>query len=463
MVNDAPATVGLLKRLGKLLVDLHGPHEHQSLLSAAAQLALLDAHAHTGEEKAVYAGIYAKRRTLLEELGVLTADVPDLEGRLDLLRYRVKEIEGAGLVAGEEEAVRGEQAAVGNAARILELAQEVTMAISEGEPNALGVLGSARRALEELGRLLPGGGGWAGELQASGEALAGLSADIQRAVSHIDADGARLEWLDERLAVYERLKRKYGPTLEDVMGTLVESKERLEALVTRGERKAAVEKELAGVEADLRRAGEVLRAKRVKAAKELAAAIMRELRPLGFQRCHFSVMLTPAAVPGPEGLDEVEFMFSANPGEGERPLRAIASSGEISRVMLGIKVVLAAADKIPLLVFDEIDANVGGETAHAVGRKLAEAGRTRQVVAITHLAPVAVCGGVHFAVRKAVEGGRTRTFAVRLEGGARTEEIARMLGGRDASGIVMKHAEELLAGGVGGGVSDVFRGSGRTG
>jgi DNA repair protein RecN (Recombination protein N) len=445
-VNDAPVTLGLLKQLGRVLVDLHGPHDHQSLLSPAAQLALLDAYAHSGPELAAYREVFGKRRALLESLEELSAEVPDLEGQIDLLEYRVKDIESVSPEAGEEESVRREQAAVGNAARILELSQQAAWGISEDEASALQALGPVRRALEELEKVWPEAEGWAGELKGHADALAALSAEIQRAASHVEADGGRLEWLDGRLAAYERLKRKYGPELEDVLGVLEESKRRLAALRSRGERREAAERELQGVEKELRRAGGALRAKRRAAAARLEKAVEGELRPLGFAQCRFSVRLAEAEEPQTDGLDRVEFGFSANPGEPERALRAIASSGEISRVMLGIKVVLASVDEIPLLVFDEIDANVGGETAHAVGRKLAEAGKTRQVVAITHLAPVAACGGTHFVVRKAVEDGRTRTFVAEVSGAEREAEISRMLGGDDGSGVVLRHAQELLKG-----------------
>jgi len=260
----------------------------------------------------------------------------------------------------------------------------------------------------------------------------------------IDADPARLEWLDQRLATYDTLKRKYGPGLDEILETLETSRARLQDLQTRDQQRARVEKDLVAAEDKLKTRGKALGRRRAEAARKLAPAITSELRALGFEHGAFEIQLSTAETPGASGLDRIEFAFAPNVGEPMRALRAIASSGEISRVMLGIKVVLAEADQIPLLVFDEIDANVGGETAHAVGKKLAEAARRRQVIAITHLPPVAACGTRHHAVRKSVQAGRTRTEVVPLGPGERVEELARMLGGRDTTSVTLRHAAELL-------------------
>ena len=429
-VNDAPVTLPLLKRLGARLVDLHGPHDHQSLFQPAAQLDILDADTE------------AWRRDAAEEL---SRDVGDLAAQIDLLAYRVKEIEEAEPVEGEEEKVRAEQQTTGHAQRILELGQQVVQAISEDENAALSVLAPARKALDELARLMPAAQDWPEALRAPTDALAALSVSIQRELSAIDADPARLEWLDQRLATYDKLKRKYGGSVEEILAALETSRARLKDLRSRDEQKAAVAKEIAAAEKELRVLGAALRKRRAAAAEKLAPAITAELQALGFAHGAFGIELPPTDEPAATGLDRAEFGFAPNVGEPMRPLRAIASSGEISRVMLALKVVLAEADKIPLLVFDEIDANVGGETAHAVGRKLAQAAKRRQVVAITHLPPVAACGAHHFAVRKTVRDGRTHTSVAPLDEAARVDELARMLGGRASTSVALRHAAELLA------------------
>ena len=444
-VNDAPATLPLLKRLGALLVDLHGPHDHQSLFHPASQLDVLDAYARAETERTVYAAGFAKRQVLLARREELARDGGDLAAQIDLLAYRVKEIETAEPVEGEEETVRAEQQTAGHAQRILELGQQVVQAISEDENAALSTLAPARKALEELARLMPAAQDWPEALRAHTDALAALSGTLQRELSAIDADPARLEWLDQRLATYDKLKRKYGGSVPDILATLEASRTRLKDLLTRDQQRAAVVKDLAASARELQALGQALRQRRQAAADKLAPAVTAELRALGFEHGAFDIHLVPAEEPAATGLDHAEFGFAPNVGEPMRPLRAIASSGEISRVMLAIKVVLAAADRIPLLVFDEIDANVGGETAHAVARKLVAAARGRQVIAIAHLPPVAARGAHHYAVRKTVKAGRTHTTVVQLDEGGRVEELARMLGGRESTSVALRHAAELLA------------------
>jgi len=444
-VNDAPVTLPLLKRLGALLVDLHGPHDHQSLFQPASQLDILDAFAHAEKERAACAAAFGKWQALQDRRAELSRDVGDLAAQIDLLAYRAKEIEEAAPVEGEEEQVRAEQQTAGHAQRILELGQQVVQAISEDENAALAVLAPARKALEELARLMPAAKEWPEELRRHTDALAALSGTLQRELADVDADPARLAWLDQRLATYDKLKRKYGGSVADILATLETTQARLKDLRSRDEQKAAVAKEIAAAEKELQVLGLALRKRRLTAAEKLAPAITAELQALGFEHGAFGIQLPPAETPTAAGLDRAEFGFAPNVGEPMRPLRAIASSGEISRVMLAIKVVLAEADKIPLLVFDEIDANVGGETAHAVGRKLAQAARKRQVVAITHLPPVAACGAHHFAVRKSVRDGRTHTTVAPLDADARVEELARMLGGRESTSVALRHAAELLA------------------
>jgi DNA repair protein RecN (Recombination protein N) len=444
-VNDVPVTLPLLKRLGRILVDLHGPHDHQSLFQTSSQLEILDIYARTAKERAPYSEAYSRWQTLLARREKLSENVDDLDAQIDLLSYRVKEIEEAAPEEGEEETVRAEQQTVGNAQRILELGQMVVQASTEDEHSALSILAPAHQALEELSRLLPAGAGWPEEFRQHTDALASLSSAIEQEVSRVEGDPARLEWLDQRLATYAALKRKYGPGLEDILRTLETDQARLKELMGRDRLKAEVEKEIVAAENDLQTLGKALSKKRKAAASKLATAITDELRALGFEHGAFDIHLTDADTPASSGIDQIEFAFAPNVGEPMRALRTIASSGEISRVMLGIKVVLAEADQIPLLVFDEIDANVGGETAHAVGKKLAEAARRRQVIAITHLPPVAACGAHQHAVRKSVQDGRTRTEVVLLSPEQRVEELARMLGGRDTTSVAMRHAEELLS------------------
>lgn len=443
-VNDAPATLPLLKRLGAHLVDLHGPHDHQSLFHPAAQLALLDAYAGLDGALEEYGAAFAERQGWLERLAELSGPDDGLADQIDLLSWRVKEIDEVGPSIEDEAQVRAEHETLGHMQRVLELGQTVVQAVSEAETSALETLAPALKAAEELSRLHPDAAGWAETLRGHADGLAALSLAVQRALGDLEGDADRMEFLDGRLAAYERLKRKYGPGVEEVLAARAAAAERLADLQARDERRGEARREAERLAGVLRELGGKISRARAAAAERLAPAVTAELKDLAFPHAALRVDLSALDEPGPRGLDAVEFVFSPNAGEPPRPLRAIASSGEISRVMLALKVVLAAADPVELLVFDEIDANVGGETAHAVGAKLRLAAANRQIVVITHLAPVAACGAHHFAVRKSVADGRTSTGVAPLDAESRVTEIARMLGS-PTSPVVREHAKALLA------------------
>lgn len=443
LVNDSPVTLQVLKLVGDLLVDLHGPHDHQSLLRPDFQLDLLDAFGHHARERAAYADAYRALQELQARRAELARGQDDVPGQVEFLTYRARELEEAALEEGEEERILEEHRVAGHAQRILELGGQVADALLDREDSALNALGAAQKGLEELARLLPEAEAWRAEARAAATTAKELHGAIHHRLGQMETDPARLEWLDQRLAVYQKLKRKYHAGVPELLGLLRDMRRQLEDLAARGERLAELDQERARAEAAARARGAALGALRRGQAGRLAEAITRELRALGFARGAFEVALREAPL-GPSGADEVEFGFAPNVGEARQPLHAIASSGEISRVMLAVKVVLARHDRIPVLVFDEIDANVGGELGAAVGRKLAEVARTRQVICVTHLPQVAACGNHHLAVEKTVHDGRTFTRAQALADEQRVGEIARMLGGRDVTSVVLKHARELL-------------------
>ncbi len=445
LVNDSPVTLPVLKTLGDALVDMHGPYDHQSLLKTGAQLDILDAFGQLAADRAAYQEKYKAFQTLdkrFQELSNL--DDSGLAEQIELLAWRVKEIEEAKISEEDEAAVQQEHEQIANAQNILELAQTAAGGLTEAEYSAFEGLTAARKACTQLVKYLPDAEAWAEELEGAARTAQEISAAIQSAVEDVNAGPERLQFLDERLALYRNFKRKHAPTVPEILAKLDEWKARLKDLQSRDEQRAAVGTDRAAALVETEKAGRILRKKRQKVAGELADAITTELRDLGFEHGLFEVQLLDLDEPAASGMDEIEFGFAPNAGESMRPLRAIASSGEISRVMLAVKAVLARHDRIPLLVFDEIDANVGGEIANAVGDKLAQVGQTHQVIAITHLPQVAVCGSTHFAVAKRVQDGRTFTRIAKLEGPERTEEIARMLGGKDLTKVTLRHAEELL-------------------
>ncbi|HMO65270.1 MAG TPA: DNA repair protein RecN, partial [Verrucomicrobiota bacterium] len=428
-VNGSPATLAALAQLGEWLVDLHGPHDHQSLFSPAKQLGLLDAFAGLGEPSAALAALHDARTALDARKAALIVDERTYAQRLELLRHQVREITAARLRPGEDEEVEAEHRRASNAAQILQFAQGALEALSEGDDNLLQRASTVGRALHDLQRLDPA----ASALGGLHEQAVGAWRELQHALSahadKVELDPARLAELEERLNLIQSLKRKYGPRLEDVAAFGAQAQAELAALEGREAELARLDAEAARLDAELRAAGAALTAARRRAGPKLARAVEAQLRELGFPQGAFTVALRPLEAPARTGFDAAEFQFAPNPGEPARPLRAIASSGELARVMLGVKTVLAAQDEIPVLVFDEVDANVGGETAHAVGARMREIGARRQVLCITHLAPVAAAAETHYVVEKEVRDGRTVSEIRALDGQARIEELARMLGG----------------------------------
>jgi DNA repair protein RecN (Recombination protein N) len=299
--------------------------------------------------------------------------------------------------------------------------------------------------LHDLQRVDPGAQPLVTAHEQSTAALRELRTELSRYADAVELDPARFAELEERLNLLQSLKRKYGPSLAEVMTFGAEAKQKLQALEQRDAELARLNAALQKLDRELQRTGQQLSAERKKLIPKLSKAVAKELNALGFAQSQFDVALTLNSQPSTlnaSGLDTIEFQFAPNPGEPARPLRAIASSGEMARVMLALKTVLAAEDEVPVLVFDEVDANVGGETAHAVGEKMRQIARTHQVLCITHLAPVAAHADAHFVVTKQVRDGRTVSEMELLNKSARVEELARMLGG--AGTAARKHAEALL-------------------
>ena len=443
-VNGSPVTLQVLKRIGDLLVDIHGPHDHQSLLIPESQLDILDSYGHLWKERGAYESLFDRLRAVERKLDELNGDEKELAEQMDSLSYRVKEIGDAELREDEEDALQQEHILLGNAERIQELGGDVTGRLIEQDPSAFDLLTSARQSLGHLESLTPDGKNWLAELDAIIRQTQALSLDMNRVLSGIEHNPERLAWLDERLTLYQRLKRKYGPTVAEVLETLRTARERLERLETRGEQTAQLEKERQEILSLLHASAEALTKSRKSAAQKMSKTIEKELQALGLKHGAFTVAFGRAD-PRPSGMDLVEFEFAPNAGEQKQALRLIASSGEMSRVMLAIKTVLAAHDRIPVLVFDEIDSNVGGETAKAVGAKLAEVAANHQVLCITHFPQVAVYGSQHLAVEKKEREGRTYSTVRTLSGEERVEEVARMLGGRDLTSMTLDHAREMLS------------------
>lgn len=441
-VNGSATTIGVLKQLGDGLIDLHGPHDHQSLLSVEKQLALLDAY--TGAEKARedYETTWRLLNRLITERDELASNEASLERELDLLRHQVCEIEAAQLRIEEEEEINSRYAVASNARRLLELSSAALGRLTEAEDAVLSRLAEIGKTLRDLERIDPAASRFSDSLHRGIAELDDLANGLQHYANELELEPGELQQIEERVSLFETLKRKYGPALRDVIDFGARAAERLSKIESRGEELTRLEKEIAATRAKLLDVGGKLSAKRKTGAPKLAASVTSHLRDLGFKRSEFSVQLAPLPEPGFHGLENAEFLFAPNPGEPAKPLKAIASSGEVSRVMLAVKSSLAAQDTISLLVFDEIDANVGGEIAHAVGAKMASLGEKHQVLCITHLPQVAASADAQFVVTKEFVNERTVSRLTPVEGKARVEEIARMLGGKSDSALA--HARTLL-------------------
>ena len=472
-VDDESVSVAELKELGAGLVDIHGPTANQRLVEEDFQRETLDALVGGNAAKRRYEAAFSSWSDLKAQVSRLLSS-SSAEDELDLLRFQVNELEEAEL-SDEDETLGERHAAAAHAEEIVENANAVTEGLG-GDSSAAEILIALQPRFREMAKHLPAAADWAAQAEELTLKVQELSRTVADAASKLDAGDEDLEELDARLTLVNRLKRKYrADDVPGLLSALAAKKERLDALEHREERLKELEAQVAAADKVVRTAGAELTKGRKAAAQRLSKAVTKELKDLGFLQAKFSVELEPAE-PAAHGMDRVVYLFEPNPGESARPLAQIASSGEIARVMLAIKCVekLRSCEVVKLrsceaeksrgrsgcpaaqplnvstsqpaltLVFDEIDANIGGEVGKVVGEKMRRVAREHQVIAITHLPQSAAYGERHLVVSKGVSGGRTRTEISAVEGGDRVSELARMLGGEKLTSVVRKHAEELL-------------------
>ncbi len=428
-VNNSPATLNLLKSLGEHLVDLHGPHDHQGLLSVDRQLTMLDAYSGVAELGAQYRATWRSWRDKLQALeDFQTRGMADAR-ELDLLSHQLEEIDMAEINIDEASELESTYQRASNSSHLSELLGTAMSILGGGDDSLNLQIGHLQKVSRDLEKLDP-------ELRATLEGVDKTALELQEMeyglaqyLEELNTDPEELLRLEERINTLESLKRKYGPTLEDVLEHRESVAKRLDQAENHHEHLKSLEAELDSARIDLDKLGHELSDYRRRCAPKLAKDIASHLKELGFKQAAFEVRLVPHSEPTMSGLEDVEFEFGPNPGEPMKPLRQIASSGEISRVMLSVKSALAKQDATPLMVFDEIDANVGGEIARAVGCKMARLGKQHQVVSITHFPQVAAVAAHHFVVSKQVESGRTCSRLEPVSGEARIEELVRMLGG----------------------------------
>jgi DNA repair protein RecN (Recombination protein N) len=440
LINGSQTTVAFLKQIGDGLVDLHGPHDHQSLLSAEHQMTLVDAFAGNDKLLQTYRNEYGLLNKIRKEREELLRDTTD--ENLHLWRYQLQELEAAELKSGESAALQVRHRTSSNARRLLEISGAILERLSEAENSVLNQLADIARLLRELNRLDELTSDFSRLHETAAIELEELRHDVIDYQARVEIDPEALQKLEERLNVLQSLQRKHGRDEEGLIALTQELARLVERFDRRDQTLARIEAELQDAQQSVRIRGKELTDARSIAAVKLAQIIRSHLKDLGFKQADFEVQINARAEPGADGFETTEFFFAPNPGEPTKPLRAIASSGEISRLMLAIKTALAQQDLVGLLVFDEIDANVGGEIAHSIGAKMRSLGTSRQVLAITHMPQVAAAAAHHFFVSKEFIDGRTRTGLTEVVGNQRVEELARMLGGKSKSAL--EHAKELL-------------------
>ncbi len=439
-VNESPVTLQILHRIGEVLVDIHGASENHQLLKNQNQLDMLDRFGRLDAELAEVRAVWGELAKLRQEKKSFAESMPSAE---ETARFRrdAAEIEKAAPVSGEDEELEARHTVAAHSKSIIEVALTAANALSECEDSLADRVGQVRRMLGDLEKFDPDHAEqFIRAIEEISAQVMSLSNDLTDHASEVDIDEGEFMAMEERLRVLQTMKRRYGPTLDDVLAHLAFLQSKIEAYdnseVIR-ENFGKREKELLS---RLTAACARLSAARKKAGKALAKQIGSELKKLGFKRSDFEVVVMDAA-PGADGADRIEFMFTANPGVPLMPLREVASSGELSRVMLAAKTVLAEADSIPILIFDEIDANIGGETASRVGQEIAALAENKQILCISHLPQVACNASVHFMVSKESAADVTTTHIRRLDKASRINEISRMLGGGE---IAHEHAEAML-------------------
>jgi len=443
-INGSMATIAMLSDVGEFLVDIHGQHEHQTLIKVERHIDVLDEFAALGPLRQEMSGIYSEWNRVKDELVSLKLSEADKEKRVDLLRFQSDEIEKATLKVDEDEELLEERKLLSNAERLYESANTALEILYSQSGSALELIKKAGSKVTDISIIDE-------SMRVTLDAINSASASIEDAaltlrdyVGRISFDPERLNEIEERLDLIGRLKRKYGNTVSEILKYREEVDRELDGIERAEERIGELEREGERLKIKGLKVAETLSEKRKKGSDELTKKVVKELSDLGMKKAIFEVKMERLNDISAKGSDKVEFLLSSNPGEATKPLSKIASGGELSRIMLALKKVLANPTGVPTMVFDEVDSGIGGGIAEVVGRKLREVAEGRQVLCITHLAQIAAMADLHYAVSKNENKGRTTTTVSRLSGDERVDEVARMLGGMTITEATKRHAEEML-------------------
>ncbi|MBM6680410.1 DNA repair protein RecN [Pseudoflavonifractor capillosus] len=448
-IDGKLVTVAQLRELGRQLLNIHGQHDGQQLLDPASHLGYLDQFGGCQPLLESYQEAYRKWHGIRREMDKLQMDEAERSRRVDTLNYQIQELERAQLKAGEDEELSARRTLLRSAGRLMEAVQSAEFALSgdEDRDGACSLIAQAEGEVQGVSSISP-------ELSELSEKLTALrcaaddAADTLRDLSRsFDFSPGELDQVEERLDLLYRLRKKYGPTVEDMLSYLDRCRKELDQIQYADDTLARLEKDLKKAQKEAARRGEVLSQARREAAGALQARVQEELRQLDMPKVQFQTEFTPKggeAGMDETGLDEVQFLMSANLGEALKPIQKVASGGELARIMLALKNVLAEGDQIGTLVFDEVDTGVSGRAAQKVAEKMAQVARGKQVLCVTHLPQIAAMADTHFSVQKGEREGRTYTRLERLDRSQRREELARLIGGASITPSLLESAEELL-------------------
>jgi len=449
-VNNQPATVSVLKQLAPYLASIHAQNESLVSFDGDVRLALLDAYAGTQVEPAAQA--FARWKQVSNKINELEQGEQDRLRLVDLWTFQKREIDDAKLHAGEDERLETEKRVLANAEKIYSSAMQAFDLLYEGNASTSQTLRSAQKHLEELIRYEPKFHEALASLESARISVEDVGASLRDYAGGIESSPEHLAQIEDRLALLDRLKRKYGPTLEDVIRLGVEVTQKLSEIENRDDFLRDLRKQLAGAADAYLELARALSKKRFEAAKKLEKSVESEINELSM-KAHFRIAISGTDEEGnwtAAGFDQVEYRISTNPGEPMHPLDQIASGGEMSRVMLALKAVVEAGSRKKALgaprtlIFDEIDTGIGGRAAEAVGKKLKSLSRTSQVLCVTHLSQIATFADHHYLIEKTPSGERTKTSVREITGPERTEEVARMISGAKLTETSLRHAEQML-------------------
>jgi DNA repair protein RecN (Recombination protein N) len=444
-VNGSAVPLAQLKSLTSQLVNIYGQHEHQNLQRVETHLALLDDFAGLGTDLGHYQRAFSLHQQLQKQLADLDLAERERQQRLDMLAFQQQELAAAKLVAGEDDELEQERLLLQHGEKLAAATAGGYELLYAGSDAVCGQVATVADQLEQLQQIDPQLAPLAESLRSSLFNLEDVATELRHYADKLDFEPDRQQQVEERLAMLSSLKRKYAPTVTELLAYQAQVEQELNTLSDVQGHRADLQQQLAKAETEMLASGRELSTKRQQAAMQLAAAVQQELADLAMPKAQFELRLFDLPQASVEGLERGEFYLAANPGEPAQPLAKIASGGELSRIMLALKRSAPEGDGVRTLIFDEVDAGIGGEAATAVGEKISRLGQSLQVLCVTHLPQVAAFADQHFQVVKSEQAGRTRTHLQLLNGETQVEEMARMLGGTHVSERTREHARELIA------------------